>query len=763
VLITLFVLDEISYDRFNEKADRIFRVTEMLHLPKEDRPQVVTSPPMGPWLKANFPEVQKTVRVNRSSRVLSYKETKIFDTHIDYVDSTFLEIFTFPMLKGNPSKALVEPYSIVLTEKAAKKYFGNEDPLGKSMSLSDTIALTVTGIIKNVPSNSHIQFDVLLSRSTITAMNKNRPEDNWFNNGYYTYILLPEDYDVKELDAKIKPALYKQMESSRADGGLYYDFVLQPLSDIHLKSTIPYDMSPNGDIKYVITFSIIAGLVLFIACANYVNLSTARSLTRAKEVGMRKAVGANRKQLIIQLLGESLLVTLIAFLIALAVINVVMPSFNLLTGKSLTFALLFTQANAILILLGIFITIGVLAGCYPALFLSSFSPIAALKNKLVSGKDNGFVRKGLVVFQFTISIVLIAGTLLIFRQMKFMQNQKLGINKDQMVMVKLKNAIAPKYKLIRDELVSAPGVVSSTVTDFSYADGISNIALLPEGASENEITSEAVISVDRNFLKTFSIELAAGRDFSEEFASDDTAAFIVNESAVRHFNWGTADQAIGKNVDWGLGKKGKVIGVVKDFNFSSLHEAIKPLIIHIHPDWYRIVALKINAANASETIAALEKKWKSLYPDMPFEYTFLNEEFAQLYKSEKQTQTIVGLLSGLAIFIACLGLFGLAAFMAEQRMKEIGVRKVLGADVLGIVALLSKDFIILVLIAIAFAVPMAWFAMDRWLEGFAYKTELSWWIFAAAGVVAIVIALFTVSFQSIKAALTNPAKVLKSE
>jgi putative ABC transport system permease protein len=763
VLITLFVLDELSYDTFNEKADRIFRVTEILHLPKEDRPQAVTAPPMAPWLKTNFAEVEKTVRISRSSRILSYKDTKMFDTQIYYADSSLFEIFTFPMLKGNPTKALVNPYSIVLTESAVKKYFGDEDPIGKSMSLSDTIALTVTAVIKDIPTTSHTRFDVVLSRTTIDELNNHEPEDNWFNNGYYSYILLANGSDHKKLEAKIKPALEKQMKAAKKDGGLWYDFVLQPLTDIHLKSTIPYDISPNGDLKYVITFSIIAALVLFIACANYVNLSTARSLTRAKEVGMRKAVGANRSQLVTQLLGESVLVTLIAFLIALAVINVVLPSFNLLTGKNLTFALLFTQSKAVLILVGIFLTIGILAGCYPALFLSSFSPIAALKNKLASGKDNGFVRKGLVVFQFTISIVLIAGTLLIFSQMRFMQNQKLGLNKDQMIMVKMRSALVPKHKLIKDELSSAPGVISSTVTDFSYGSGTSNIALLPEGAGENEITSEAVISIDPNFLKTFQIELVAGRDFSEEIISDDTAGFIVNESAVRHFNWGTPEQALGKKIDWGLGKKGKVVGVVKDFNFSSLHESIRPLILHIQKDFYRFIGLKVNAANVSETISSLEKKWKTLNPDIPFEYSFLNEDFAQLYKSEKQTQTIVGLLSGLAIFIACLGLFGLAAFMAEQRMKEIGVRKVLGADVLGIVGLLSKDFIILVLIAIAIAVPVAWLGMNRWLDGFAYKTDLSWWIFAVAGTAAIVIALVTVSFQSIKAAMTNPAKVLKNE
>ena len=608
ILITLYVLDELNYDRFHEKAERIYRVTEMLHLPKEDRPQAVTSPPMAPWLQTNFAEIQKTVRLGGSSRLITYKDVKLYDTQILYADSAFFDIFTFPMINGNPQKALTQPYSIVLTENAVKKYFGDEEPMGKIMNFSDTLALTVTGVIKNIPSNSHLQFDVLLSRTTIAEMNNHQPEDNWFNNGLYTYILLPENYNYKELEAKIRPVLEKQMAEEKKRSGLSYDFVFQPLGDIHLKSTIPYDIGPNGNIKYVYTFSIVAGLILFIACANYINLSTARSLKRAKEVGMRKAIGAQRQQLMAQLIGESLLVTSIAFLLALAVINVTLPSFNLLTGKTLTFSLLFLQPKAIAITIGIFLTVGVLAGFYPALFISSFSPISALKNKLSTSKENGSLRKGLVVFQFTISIILIAGTVLIFRQMNFMQHQNLGLNKDQILQLKMRNTIQPKYELIRDEMAKVRGVMGTAVTDFSYGNGISNIAMLPEGANENEITSEAVISVDHDFINTYQIEVVAGRGFSKDFPTDAAEGFIINEAAVKRFNWGTPDQALGKKIDWGLGKKGKIIGVVKNFNFYSLHETVSPLIIHIHPDWYRYVNLKVSASSVKETIALIEKK-----------------------------------------------------------------------------------------------------------------------------------------------------------
>jgi putative ABC transport system permease protein len=630
------------------------------------------------------------------------------------------------------------------------------------MALSDSITLTVTGVIKNIPSNSHIKFDVVLSRTTITALSNNQPEDNWFNNGYYTYLLLAEGYDYKKLEAKFPAFLEKQMAKDKKESGLWYDFVLQPLPYIHLHSTTPYDMGPNGNIKYVYIFSVVAALILLIACANYINLATAKSVNRSKELGMRKVIGAKRKQLIAQLMGESFLLAFVAFLISLAVVSAALPAFNTLTGKTMS-VLFLLQPKVMLVIVGIFLFIGILAGAYPALMMTSFSPVKTLKNYARQGKEGGILRRSLVVFQFTMSIILITATIIIFRQMQFLQNQELGLDKEQILQVNIPNTFQSNHQLLKEELSGIPGVTASALTNFSYAGSINNIATLPEGAQENEITSEAVISVDHDFIPTFKIELVAGRNFSKDFPTDEAEAFIVNESAVKHFNWGTPETAIGKKINWGLGKKGVVIGVTKDFNFSSLHETINPLIIHILPDWYGKVTLKISNTNISETIARIESKMKALDPESPFEYSFLDEDFANLYKAEQQTQTIIGGLASLGIFIACLGLFGLAAFMAEQRTKEIGVRKVLGADVAGIIALLSTDFLKLVFFAIVLAVPMAWFAANQWLSGFAYKTELSWWIFAIAGSAAIFIALFTVSFQSIKAAIANPIDSLRNE
>jgi putative ABC transport system permease protein len=761
LLISLYVLDELSFDRFHANADRIYRVTELLHLPSEIRHQSVTSPPMAPALQRNFPQIEKSVRMSYSSRTISYKENKFYDTRLMYADSALLQVFSFPMIQGNPDKALTEPYSIVLTEKAAKKYFGNEDPLNKIMALSDTLTLTVTGVIKDIPSNSHIQFDAAMSRSTITRMTNNRPEDNWFNNGYQSFILLSESASIHDIEAKVPAFLDKEMGADRKNG-IWYDFDFQPLTSIHLHSTALFDMSPTGNIKYIYTFTVTAILVLLIACANYINLSTAKSVGRAKELGMRKVIGAKKKQLIAQLLGESSLITLLAFVVAVAAVSAALPSFNTLTGKTLSVEVL-GRLDVLTIIVGIFLSISLLAGGYPAWVMSSVAPLRAMKDYGRRGNTGAYVRKGLVVFQFTMSIILISSTIVIFRQMDFMRSQNLGFNKEQIMQVDLPYRLNKKATTVKDELARIPNVISASVSNFSFNDNVSNIALLPEGASENEITSEATISIDQDFIDNMGITLIAGRNFEKGSVADDTSAFIINEAAVKRFNWGTPETALGKTIDWGLGKKGMVIGVVRNFNYISLHNSIDPLIIHIMPDWYNTISLRIAGENIPAVISEVEKKWKQLDPEGSFSYTFMDQDFEKLYRAEDQTRTIVGLLASLAIFIACLGLFGLAAFIAEQRTKEIGIRKVLGANVTGIIALMSKDFLKLIAVAFVIAVPIAWYAGSEWLTGFAYRTEITWTIFAIAGLSATAVALFTVSFQSVKASLMNPVKALRTE
>jgi putative ABC transport system permease protein len=731
-------------------------------LPKEDRAQAVTSPIMAPTLESKFPEIQKTVRFIGSSRVLSVKERKFYDTKIVYADSTLFDIFTFPMVAGNPKTSLTKPYSIVLTEAAAKRYFGDDEALGQIMQFSDTINLTVTGVIKDVPRNSHFTFDVVLSHITISDMNKYRPETGWFNNNTYSYFLLPENHNVKELERKINLFMYKELEQSRKDGGLYYDLKLQPITDIHLRSKMHAEANPNSSISYIYIFSAAAIFILLIACCNFINLSTARSLNRSKEIGLRKVVGAMRKQLIIQFLSESFLCALIAGLIAFAIVRLSLPWFNNFTGKDLPldfFSVPWLPEVCTLIILGA----GLVAGAYPALLMSSFTPITALKGLIKHGWQDLILRKGLVVFQFTIAIILIIGTAMVLKQLTFIQNREIGLNKDQVIEIGIRRADLPKGNVFLKEINKDPSVIASTLTDFSFKSGISNIALLPEGAAENEITSQPVISVDENFIKTFQVKVAAGREFSNSVVTDTTGDFMVNETAVKLFGWKSAQDAIGKKIDWGLGKKGEVIGVVKDFNFHSLHDNIQPLIIHILPSWYRFIAIRVKPDNLPQTLENLEATWKQIATDSPFDYTFLDDDFANLYKEEQNLRSVLSLFTFLSIFIACLGLFGLAAFTIKQRFKEIAVRKVLGASVTGIVGLLSKDFLLLITIASVIAFPISWWGMHKWLQDFAYKTNIDWRYFIAAGILALLIALITISYQAIKAAITKPVKSLRTE
>lgn len=762
LLIALYVLDEVSFDRFHANQDRIFRLTPTLHFPDGDRPRAVTSPPMGPALLDNFPEVEKIARISGSSRFLSVGDKKLYDTRIWYADSSFFEMFTFPIVEGDAKTALTQPWSVVLTERTAKKYFGDESALGKQMALSDTITLTVTGVVTDVPANSHIQFDAMMSRATMTEMFNHEPEDNWFENNYYTYLLLRDGADRAELESKFPAFLEKRLADEKKESGLWYDFYLQPITDIHLHSNLAAEMAPNGNIRYVYLFSVIGGLVLLIACANYINLSTARSAKRAKELGVRKIIGAKRFQLIAQLFGESFIMTTLSSVLAINFVLMILPAFNELTTKQLTFEYLL-RSDVLLIFAALFIIINLIAGSYPAWVLSSFSPVNTLKTKSFFGKEKFLLRKGLVVFQFTISIVLISGTIIVTRQMSFLQNQNLGLQKEQLIQLNLSSAAARKYELIKSEVMKLPAVQTATVTSFSFRDNISTIALLPEGTPENEMTAECTLVGDHDLLNTFGIQLIAGRNFAPDSKVDEEQAFIVNEAAVKRFGWGTPQQALGKKIDWGLGKKGQVVGVVKDFNFSSLHQNIRPLIIHILPDWYGFITMKVNAADMQQTVADLEKAWDAMNVDGPFQYSFVDEDFARLYRAEQQIQTIVLLMSSLAIVIACLGLLGLIAFTAQQRTKEIGVRKVLGATVFSVVKLLSLDFLKLIVVSIVIAVPLAWLISTKWLEGFAYRTEASWWIFGLSALVAVVIAIGTICLQAIKAALTNPVNSLRSE
>ena len=765
ILIFLYVQHELDYDTFHEKANRICRVTSDMHQPKQEVFFAPTSPVTAERLRQNFPEIEKIVRFTSTKRPLTYNNKKFFEAIVLYTDSTLFDVFTLPMLSGNPSRALTAPYSIVLTETAVKRFFGDEPAIGKIMKFSDTLNLLVTGVIKDVPGNSHFKFDCIISRSTMADMNKGNAdwleghEKNWFNCDSYSYILLADHVDRKVLEAKANKFLDKEMTETKKSIGMYMNVGLQPLKDIHLRSHLDHEMNGTelGDITYVYIFSATALLILLIACCNFINLSTARSLNRSKEIGLRKVIGAKRSQLIFQFLGESVVFACIACVLSLVFVLLFIPLFNSFIGTSLS--LTWTVFG---IYLAIIACIGFLAGLYPAMLMSSFSPIQSLKGKVNHGLGDILFRKGLVVFQFTIAIILIIGTTLILNQLDFIQHKNLGINKEQVVGIELRGPDQPKGALILKELNKNPKVMDATLNSFSFK-SMSSITLLPDGAAQNELTACSVFSVDEHFLSTMQVELVSGRDFSKDFPTDEKEAFIVNEAAVKAFGWKTPQQALGKKIEWAFGKTGKVIGVVKDFNYKSLHERIEPLLIHIYPEWYNTVTLRLKTDNLIVTMKEIETAWKNAGTENPFKYAFLEDDFNSLYKSEQNMRSVLSAFTFLSVLVACLGLFGLAAFTIKQRFKEIGIRKVLGASISGVVRLLSKDFLKLVLIAIVIASPVAWYAAHKWLQDFAYKIDINGWTFLLAGMAALTIAFTTVCLQALRAASANPVKSLRTE
>lgn len=763
MLIYLYVQNELSYDRYNEKAARIYRITAVSHQEKKEERFVPTSPITSQKIQEGFPEVEKIVRFNFFGFTVAYKDKKFYDTRIVAADSTLFDIFTFPLVEGNPKTALVEPYSIVLNEKVAKKYFGSERPLGKTLTLFDTLPVMVTGVMKDLPQNSHFNFDCVISRNTIDKLNEGNPEwkegrDHWLNCSSFAYLLMKQKTDVDAFEKKVNNYLTKQTAQLRKDVGMWMNVDIQPLTDIHLRSHLEHEFpgSKNSDITYVYIFSATALLILLIACCNFINLSTARSLNRSKEIGLRKVIGAKRAQLVAQFLGESILFSVIASALSLLFVLLFIPLFNSLIGTSLHLS-----GSVIWIYLLIICSVGFLAGLYPALLMSSFAPIRSLKGKVTHGIMDIIFRKGLVVFQFSIAIILIVFTTLILQQLNFIQNRNIGLNKEQVLAIELKGS-GKKSQVLMKELGKNPKVIHASLNNFSFK-GVANITVLPEGFAQTELTGCPVISVDENFFNTMGITVIEGRNFSKDFPTDVNEAFIVNETAVKEFRWKTPKEAIGKKVDWAFGKSGKIIGVVKDFNFSSLKEPVKPMLIHIYPPWHGLLTLRLKTTDLPSTMKNIEATWKSVVGDAPFKAAFIEDDFNALYQSEQNMRSVLSAFTFLSVLVACLGLFGLAAFTIRQRYREIGIRKVLGSSVSGIVQLLSKDFLKLVIVSILIAVPVAWYATHKWLQDFAYRVSINWWVFLIAGALAVIIAFATVSFQAIRAALANPVKSIRTE
>ena len=778
LLIGTYILHETSYDRYNSKADRIWRVTRSFN----NKEGIVSlhlgavAPPFGPLLKNDFPDIQKMTRLLPTDNAPMRYEEKVFnEKDLFFADSNFFSIFDVSLIKGNPQTALTDPFSILLTPDVARKYFGDGDPINKVIRMDNRYNFKVTGIFQPFPNSAHLHPEVLLSFNTLkdsAIYGEKNLQTNWGNNSFFTYLLLPKDYPAKSLEAQLPAFVDRHMPTDGAPAGIkphqYTKLFLQRLTDIHLQSHLDEEIEQNGDIKRVYIFSAIALFILLIACINYMNLSTARSTLRAKEIGIRKVSGALRQELVAQFLCESVLLAYMALVLATALTLLTLPWVNSVTGLQLT-AKSLASWPILLTLLLTPLAVGFLSGAYPALFMSSFQPVRVLKGLFKVGSNTVSFRKVLVTAQFAISIVLLVSTAIVFQQLHYMQNASLGFNKEHIVTLQYNNGLDKTYESFRTTLLGNRNILQATrssriptgrLLDEQGASTESGDSLRPVNADIK------YVAVDHDFLKTYGIRIVAGRDYSRDYATD-TSNFLLNEAATKALGIRSPKDMVGKNFAY-AGLKGKVIGVMGDFNFESMHQQIQPLIFVMPTDSragnsYGRISVKLAGSNVTGSLADLEKTWKRYLPEVPFEYTFLDERFDQLYKTEQQQGSLFTTFSGIAIFIACLGLFGLSAFTINQRIKEIGIRKVLGASTGSIVTMLSKDFLQLVAIASLIAVPIAWYAMYRWLGDFAYRIAIEWWIFLAAAALAAAIALVTISIQAVRAALANPVKSLRSE
>lgn len=761
LLIYLYVSFELSYDTYHTKANRIYRLVTHVRTPSEDH-FFGAAPAMGPALRNDFPEVQKMARTQSISLQIQKDDKTFQEDNILLADSSLFDIFSFPFLKGDPRTALVDPFSVVLSETAARKYFGTSDPMGKSLLLDGKFNLKVSGIMKDIPLNSHFRSDILVAMTTLSQrLNPGMDTTAWNNFGGHTYLLLPEGADPQHIQTQLPAFIQKYAGKMMQKEHIFFTLSLEPLKSIYLHSK--YGSAENGNINNVYIFSVIAIFILVIACINFINLTTARSLERAKEVGIRKVIGSTRTQLIAQFLGESILLCLIALLLSCLFCILLLPVFNTISGKTISPGI-FHQPKDLLPLFITALTVGLAAGLYPAVILSGFRPALVLKGRYTSGSKGILLRQILVVIQFTIAIVLITGTFVAWLQLHYMRSQPLGFKKDHMMAITFNNDRQSKQQseTFKQELLQIPGVLSACASSSLPSTGYGNGLLQIENRSgEMQTAGLDMFFVDYDFFRQYQIQLVAGRGFSKDFSADQEKTMIVNEAAVKKFGYTSAADIIGRR--FAQGQQGTIIGVVKDFHYRSLQEEIAPLVFHTEPGAYGLISLNIANKNIPATIAAIEKKYKQLDPNHPFNYFFVDEAFNKQYKGEENFGKIFLYFSVFAIFISCLGLLGLAQYSTLQRTKEIGIRKVLGASVAGIVHLLSRDFLKLVGIAFIFGIPIAGWAMHRWLEEFAYRTSIHWWVFGIVGLMAFLIALFTVSFQAIRAAVSNPVNSLRAE
>lgn len=774
--IAMWVRDEWSYDRFNENADRIYRVVGTVSSDSEVFEQAVTAAAMGPALKNDYPEVENFVRLDKNDAIAKKGNQQFVEDEIILTDPSFFDVFSYKLTKGDPETALKEPYSIVLTESKAQKYFPNEDPIGKTLdfvlydSTGKGVPYKVTGVIPDAPKNAHFTFNFLVSFETIIAFDRrNYYSDNvWGDNSYYNYVMLTKGSDSKAFEAKLPQFKAKYLDPlSRKYGGKWgADYSIQPLTDIYLKSHRRYEINPTSSMTNLYIFGTVGLFILLIAGINYMNLATARSVQRAREVGVKKVMGALRSQLVGQYLLEAIMLSISALVLALALCYFLQPAFYQITNKDIS---LFNSPVLMAFMAGIALLLGVLSGIYPAFFISSYQPTTVLKGSFATSGKGVWLRKSLVVFQFTITIVLMVGIFVINSQMSFIKNKDLGFSKDALLTITAypNEGVYKGIEVFRNDILKSPYVKDLTTSNSILVGGLGNNGTQTVDNMGKEIRSNTYrLMVDYNYVNTLGIKLLAGRNFSREFPSDartdSTQNYILNEAAVNAFGWETPEKAIGKPFNMS-GRRGKVVGIVKDFHFNSLQHKVEPMAMLLRGQNFSRVILKIDMLEAQKAIATIESEWKKHFPDALFMYDFVDKRLGEQYAAEARFSKIFLYFSILSVLIACLGLYGLTSFATEQRTKEIGIRKVLGASVLSVTTLITKDFIKLVMVAITIASPIAWYFMNQWLQDFNYRIEMQWWFFIIAGIVAVAIALLTVSYQAIRAALMNPVKSLKSE
>ncbi len=769
ILILLFVNDELSFDKYNANYDRIYRVHTSASLSGREINIAVSPGPIGEALLKDFPEVIAFTRLMPSRDMLiRYKNNVFVETNFFWADSGTFQVFTIPFLKGNPKNALAEPHTVVLTETLAKKYFGDEDPIGKIMNFEDGTPYTVRGVVQDCPRNSHWHYDIFASFSSLGFSNSQQ----WLGNNVHTYLVLNNRSSINNLQAKLEAFTRKHVSKNifevfgvtydqMKQAGNKYEFEFQPLSDIHLKSHLDYEIEPNSDIKYLYIFSMIAIFILILACINFMNLSTARASLRSKEVGVRKVLGSNKKQLVLQFLFESILLTTFAVLIATIFSELLLPLFNGLTGRHLE-TTYFSNFEAIPATIFAILFIGFMAGSYPAFFLSSFRPVVVLGSKANLFK-NSWLRNGLVVFQFAISIILIIGTLVVYMQMRFIQNKKLGFDKEHVLVIQRAWALENQAKTFKEELIKNAGIISASNSDNMPGKFFNQTLFKSDGADTKQHIMSAM-STDYDFAKTMGIEIANGRYFSKDYPSD-TMSVVINEIAAEIMGF---KEPIGKRIIIVGDNNPKtntrtVVGVVKDFHYESLHQKIRPLVLFLNTGQTAFLPIRLNNSDIKNNIAVIENLWNKFVSAKPIEFYFLNEDFDQLYRAENKTGQIFTAFSLVSILIACLGLLGLASFTAERRTKEIGIRKVMGATIGQIIFLLSKEFIKWVIVANIIAWPVAYYIMNNWLKDFAYRISFPFWVLFISALVAVLIAIITVISQALKTANSNPVKSLRYE